>query len=87
MISKLVIKGEERVEAKNLTKLTQKASRFKSLISIEKDERKANGKSLMGLLSLAVKGGDSISIIVEGTDESEAIEALTKFINNNFDDN
>ena len=87
MISKLVIKGEEGVEAKNLTKLTQKASRFKSLISIEKDERKANGKSLMGLLSLAVKGGDSISIIVEGTDESEAIEALTKFINNNFDDN
>lgn len=87
MISKLVIKGEERVEAKNLTKLTQKASRFKSLISIEKDERKANGKSLMGLLSLAVKGGDSISIIVEGADESEAIEALTKFINNNFDDN
>ena len=87
MISKLVIKGEERVEAKNLTKLTQKASRFKSLISIEKHERKANGKSLMGLLSLAVKGGDSISIIVQGADESEAIEALTKFINNNFDDN
>ena len=86
MISKLVIKGKERVEVKNLTKFIHKASRFKSLISIEKDERKANGKSLMGLLALAVKGGDSISIIVEGEDEREAIEALAKFINNNFDD-
>lgn len=87
MVSKLLIKGEENVEAKKLTKLIHKASKFKSLISIEKDERNANGKSLMGLFSLAIKGGDSISIIVEGEDESDAIEVLTKFITNNFDDN
>lgn len=87
MISKIVIKGEEKVEAKDLTKLIHKASRFKSQIFIEKNERKANGKSLMGLLSLVVKGGDNINIIVDGEDESEAIGSLTAFIDNNFNDN
>jgi phosphotransferase system HPr (HPr) family protein len=86
MISKIVINGEGKVEAKDLTKLIHKASRFRSQIFIEKDERKANGKSLMGLLSLAVKGGDNINIIVEGDDEKEAAKSLTEFINNNFSD-
>jgi len=84
MIFKLTINGEASVDARKLTKLIHKASGFNSLIYIEKDERKANVKSLMGVLSLAIKGGDNISLIAQGDDEREAIDSLSSFINNGF---
>jgi catabolite repression HPr-like protein len=54
------------------------ASSFSSEIKIVKDEKTANGKSIMGIMSMAVAKGDEITLIADGPDEAEAITALEK---------
>ena len=53
---------------------------------MEKDDRRVNAKSLLGVLSLGITKGMEITIITDGTDEKEAIEALEKLIESNFSD-
>ncbi|HOQ37246.1 MAG TPA: HPr family phosphocarrier protein [Acetivibrio sp.] len=62
--------------AKPAALFIQKASNYKSSIWIEKGERKANAKSLLGLLALGVDCGSKIVLIAEGDDEKEAVEEL-----------
>jgi len=59
----------------------QVASRYSSLIFVEKGNKKINAKSIMGVLSLGVKQGEKIFIFANGKDEDEAIEALEKLVN------
>ena len=60
------------------------ATRFASDITVIKNNRKANGKSILGLASLAVGAGSTIVIQIDGQDEAEAMAALEELINNNF---
>ena len=61
------------------------AEQFQSQISVEKDgESPVSGKSIMGLLMLAVPLGEEIKITAEGDDAQDAIKALTDLINNRF---
>ena len=62
----------------------QKANEFKSSIWVEKDERRVNAKSLLGVLSLGIVKGTSINLIADGPDEKEAVEALIELISSNF---
>ena len=62
----------------------QKANEFKSSIWVEKEERRVNAKSLLGVLSLGVVKGTSINLIADGPDEKEAVEALVELIASNF---
>ena len=50
----------------------------------EKDERRVNAKSLLGVLSLGIVKGTSINLIADGPDEKEAVEALVELISTNF---
>jgi len=59
----------------------QTASKFKSQVSIEKDNKTVNGKSIMGVLTLGASSGDKVTIIVDGPDENEAIEVIEEFFN------
>lgn len=59
----------------------QTASKFKSQVSIEKDNKTVNGKSIMGVLTLGASSGDKVTIIIEGPDENEAIEVIEEFFN------
>ncbi|CAH2214840.1 HPr family phosphocarrier protein [Tepidibacter aestuarii] len=59
----------------------QTASKFKSQISIEKDNKTVNGKSIMGVLTLGASSGDKVMIIIDGSDEDEAIKAIEEFFN------
>ena len=61
-----------------------KANEFKSSIWVEKDERKVNAKSLLGVLSLGIVKGTPIKLIADGPDEKEAVEALFKMISSDF---
>ena len=70
------------LESKMAARLIQKASSYESNIWIQKGERKANAKSLLGLLSLGISPGDNITIITEGRDESTALSELEAFANN-----
>lgn len=80
------IKNKPGLESKLAAMFIQKASRFKSTIWIEKEERKANAKSLLGVLSLGIACGTKIFIKVEGEDEKEAIEELVTFLQTDFEE-
>ena len=74
------------LHARPATFFIQKANEFKSSIWIEKDERRINAKSLLGVLSLGIIKGMTMDIAADGPDEQEAVEALEQLINTNFSD-
>ena len=72
------------LHARPATFLIQKANEFKCSIWIEKDERRVNAKSLLGVLSLGVAKDTTINIIADGPDEVEAVDTLCALINSDF---
>lgn len=62
----------------------KKALEFKSTISIKKEDKEVSGKSMLSLLSLGLSEGTEITIIAEGEDEKNAIEALVELVNSRF---
>ena len=72
------------LHARPATFFIQKANEFKSSIWVEKDERRVNAKSLLGVLSLGIVKGTAINLISDGPDEKEAVEALIELISSNF---
>ena len=85
MVSKeVVINNQVGLHARPATFFIQKANEFKSSIWIEKDERRVNAKSLLGVLSLGIVKGTPITIIADGSDEEEAVAALTALIASDF---
>jgi phosphocarrier protein HPr len=72
------------LHARASSKLTQTASQFKSDVWIEKNDRKVNAKSIMGVMMLAAAKGSTISLEASGEDEVAAIDALKALINDYF---
>jgi phosphocarrier protein HPr len=72
------------LHARASSKLTQTASQFASEIWIEKNGRKVNAKSIMGVMMLAAAMGSSITLEANGGDETEAMDALKNLINDYF---
>ncbi len=72
------------LHARASTKLTQTASQFASEIWIERNGRRVNAKSIMGVMMLAAGKGSKITLEANGNDEAPAIEALVTLINNRF---
>ncbi|MBQ2819325.1 MAG: HPr family phosphocarrier protein [Clostridia bacterium] len=70
--------------ARPATFFIQKANEFKSTVMVEKEERKVNAKSLLGVLSLGIIKGSTITISAEGPDEEDAVNALCTLIESNF---
>jgi len=87
MVSKeITIQNQVGLHARPATFFIQKANEFKSLITIAKDERKVNAKSLLGVLSLGITKGTSVTVSAEGSDEQEAVDALEALVMSNFAD-
>ena len=87
MITKeAVINNQVGLHARPATFFIQKANEFKSSIWIEKDERRVNAKSLLGILSLGIVGGTAIRIIADGTDEEQAVASLVELVDSGFSD-
>ena len=72
------------LHARPATFFIQKANEFKSGILVEKDDRRVNAKSLLGVLSLGITRGATITILAEGPDEEQAVNALVDLISSNF---
>ncbi|MEH6947189.1 MULTISPECIES: HPr family phosphocarrier protein [Peribacillus] len=68
------------LQARPAALFVQEANRFNSDVYLEKDGRKVNAKSIMGLMSLAISSGVSVKVIADGRDEQEALESLVQFI-------
>ena len=80
-MKKSVILGlEAELEARPIAHLVQKATQFSSKIYLEMGNKRINAKSIMGVMSLALINGTEIVIDAEGSDETEAIEELEKFL-------
>ena len=72
------------LHARPATFFIQKANSYKSSIWIEKDDRKVNAKSLLGVLSLGIAKGMTVTLIADGADETDAINGLVDLILNSF---
>ena len=83
-VKDVMVQNQVGLHARPATFFIQKANEFKSSIWIEKEERRVNAKSLLGVLSLGIVKGTSITIIADGSDEEEAVEALTALIASDF---
>lgn len=83
-VKDVVIQNQVGLHARPATFFIQKANEFRSSIWVEKDERRVNAKSLLGVLSLGIVGGTSIKIIADGTDEKDALDALISLVESGF---
>ncbi|MBQ4110674.1 MAG: HPr family phosphocarrier protein [Clostridia bacterium] len=87
MFSKeVVVQNPVGLHARPATFFIQKANEFKSTMWVEKDERRVSAKSLLGVLSLGITRGTTITIIADGADEEASVDALVELINSNFDE-
>lgn len=80
IVKEILIKSSSGLQSKSAAIFIQKASNYKSSIWISKDERKANAKSLLGVLSLGIGSGTKLSVTIEGEDEAEAAAELQKYL-------
>lgn len=83
-VKDVVVKNQVGLHARPATFFIQKANEFKSSIWVEREERRVNAKSLLGVLSLGILGGSEIRIIADGTDEQPAVEALVELVESGF---
>lgn len=81
MISKsMTINIPKGLDARPVALLVQVASQYESSIYVEIQEKKVNAKSIMGMMSLGLAEGEKITIIANGPDEEDAVNAIDKYI-------
>ena len=85
-VKDVTVENQVGLHARPATFFIQKANEFKSSIWVEKEERRVNAKSLLGVLSLGIMGGTDIKIIADGSDEEKAVEGLVALVNSGFND-
>ena len=83
-MQEVAINNEVGLHARPATFFIQKANEFKSSIWLEKDERRVNAKSLLGVLSLGITKGTVVTLMADGLDEKEAVGALCALVSGNF---
>lgn len=82
----VTVQNQVGLHARPATFFIQKVNTFTSNIWVEKQERRVNAKSLLGILSLGITKGTTVTIIANGADEKEAVDTLVELINSNFEE-
>ena len=80
-VKDVMVQNQVGLHARPATFFIQKANES---IWVEKEERRVNAKSLLGVLSLGIVGGTQIRVIADGSDEQEAVENLIKLVESGF---
>ena len=83
-VKEVSVKNQVGLHARPATFFINKANEFKSSVWVEKDERRVNAKSLLGVLSLGIVGGTTIRIMADGSDEEQAVDGLVKLVESGF---
>jgi len=87
MVEKTVtIKNKLGLHARAAVKFVNLANRFSASVKIVKDGNEIDGKSILGILTLAATQGSEIRLVAAGKDEESALAALVELINNRFDE-
>lgn len=68
------------MEARPVALLVQVASQYESDIHVECGDKKVNAKSIMGMMTLGLVAGENVNVIVEGSDEQEAMNNIEKYL-------
>lgn len=76
----LQVKLKSGLQARQAALFVQEANRFSSEVFLQKEDKKVNAKSIMGIMSLAVANGTAVTLIADGSDADDAIEGLAKLI-------
>ena len=85
MVSRdITIKNSVGLHARPATFFIQKANSYKSSIWVEKEDCRVNAKSLLGVLSLGITKGTTITIIADGVDEAAAIDGIVELVDSEF---
>jgi len=82
----IIIKNRLGLHARAAVKFVNTANRFSADVKIEKDGSEIDGKSILGILTLAATQGTEIVLRVDGADEESALKALVTLINTKFDE-
>jgi len=77
---KIVINIPNGLEARPVAMLVQVASQFESSIYLESDDKKVNAKSIMGMMSLGLASGETVTVTADGPDEEKAIDNIEKYL-------
>ena len=80
----VTVRNSVGLHARPATFFIQKANTYQSSIWVEKEDRRVNAKSLLGVLSLGITKGMTITLIADGNDETEALNGLAELIDTNF---
>jgi phosphocarrier protein HPr len=80
----LVIRNQLGLHARACAMFVKAAAKFQSHILVSRDDLEVNGKSIMGVMMLAAEEGSTIKVRAEGTDEAEALAALSELVNGKF---
>ncbi|MEE0930893.1 MAG: HPr family phosphocarrier protein [Acutalibacteraceae bacterium] len=83
-VKEVEVQNQVGLHARPATFFIQKANEYKASIWVEKDERRVNAKSLLGVLSLGIVGGTTIKIIADGSDEADAVDGLVQLVESGF---
>ena len=83
-VKEVLVQNQVGLHARPATFSIQKANEYKSSIWVEKEERRVNAKSLLGVLSLGIVGGTNIRIIADGSDEELAVNGLVALVESGF---
>lgn len=80
LVNTFEIKNKAGLHARPAALFVQECNSFESEIEVQKGQHRINGKSIIGVMALAVEAGESIEVFVEGTDEEEAMKAIEAFL-------
>jgi len=87
VLKKIEIKNKLGVHARAAALLVQTVNRFSAQVSISKDGQTADGRSIMGVLTLAATQGSTIEVEAVGHDAEQAVKAIEKLIDRRFNEN
>ncbi|MBR1780967.1 MAG: HPr family phosphocarrier protein [Oscillospiraceae bacterium] len=79
-VRETVVNNHVGLFARPATFFIQKANEFKCSIWVEKEDRRVNAKSLLGVLSMGIQDGSSLKLIADGEDEAAALDALVQLL-------
>lgn len=82
----ITVKNSVGLHARPATFFIQRANSFKCSLYVEREDRRMNAKSLLGVLSLGIVKGTQITLVADGPDEEEAINDLVNLIENELED-
>lgn len=83
MLKKVItIEGQEDTNVKPVAMLVQVASQYDSKIYLEYESKRVNAKSIMGMMTLALSKGKDIVVEADGSDETEAVTEIEKYLGN-----